>query len=271
MLLMLLFTGGGRRVSVDYWLCRHFCQNRIPLANSPARLLKSTGRGQFWYFAQLWTQVGQSRKICVLNPFPTKITLTDTKETKAKADNSAENKPSNSSSRGERRGRGRGGRKRWSVDRLWNPRRARSATAWTATATDRGIQTAVFLLRTDPGTSLPHTLRSTIWLARPRPALVKLLILVSTISDLLKHPIEEGYRGETRALILAPPGSWQSRLAKMPNSWSSTLTWGSLPGWWHGLPGSCTSRKHCDIMVGTQGRLLVPITRTCTWTRWKYW
>jgi len=84
--------------------------------------------------------------------------------------------------------------------------------------------------------------------------------LVSTISDLLKHPIEdERYMGEARALILAPTrelaiqiGEDAEQLVKHTDLKVHTL----VGGMDYAKQLQKVQKNHCDILVGTPGRLL---------------
>ena len=192
--------------------------------------------------------------------------MTDTTESTTKADNSAENKTSNSSSRGgRRRGRGRGGRKGWSVDQfVVEPQegKVRFHDLDLPLQLMRGIQAAGFSYCTPiQGASLPHTLRSHDLVGKAQTGTGKTAaFLVSTISDLLRHPVEEErYRGETRALILAPTrelaiqiGEDAKQLVKHTDLEVHCL----VGGMDYARQLHRVERKLCDIVVGTPGRLL---------------
>lgn len=126
----------------------------------------------------------------------------------------------------------------------------------------RGIQAAGFSYCTPiQGASLPHTLRSHDLVGKAQTGTGKTAaFLVSTISDLLRHPVEEErYRGETRALILAPTrelaiqiGEDAKQLVKHTDLEVHCL----VGGMDYAKQLHRVERKHCDIVVGTPGRLL---------------
>lgn len=189
--------------------------------------------------------------------------MTDTTDTKAKSDNS---KPSNSSSRGgRRRGRGRGGNKKWSVDQfVVEPQegKVRFHDFDLPLPLMQGIQDAGFSYCTPiQGASLPHTLRGHDMVGKAQTGTGKTAaFLLSTISDLLKHPIEdERYMGEARALILAPTrelaiqiGEDAEQLVKHTDLKVHTL----VGGMDYAKQLQRVQKNHCDILVGTPGRLL---------------
>ena len=194
------------------------------------------------------------------------LTLTDTTDTSAKTDQSSNSKPSNSSSRGgRRRGRGRGGNKKWSVDQfVVEPQegKVRFHDFDLPLSLMRGIQDAGFSYCTPiQGASLPHTLRSHDMVGKAQTGTGKTAaFLLSTISDLLKHPIEdERYMGEARALILAPTrelaiqiGEDAEQLVKHTDLKVHTL----VGGMDYAKQLQKVQKNHCDILVGTPGRLL---------------
>jgi ATP-dependent RNA helicase RhlB len=189
--------------------------------------------------------------------------LTDITDTTAKSDNS---KPSNSSSRGgRRRGRGRGGNKKWSIDQfVVEPQegKVRFHDFDLPLPLMQGIQDAGFSYCTPiQGASLPHTLRGHDMVGKAQTGTGKTAaFLLSTISDLLKHPIEdERYMGEARALILAPTrelaiqiGEDAEQLVKHTDLKVHTL----VGGMDYAKQLQRVQKNHCDILVGTPGRLL---------------
>ena len=189
--------------------------------------------------------------------------MTDTTESKAKPDNS---KPSNSLSRGgRRRGRGRGGNKKWSIDQfIVEPQegKVRFHDFDIPLSLMRGIQSAGFSYCTPiQGASLPHTLRSHDMVGKAQTGTGKTAaFLVSTISDLLKHPIEdERYIGEARALILAPTRELAIQIADDAEQLvkHTDLSVHCLVGGMdYAKQLQKIQKKHCDILVGTPGRLL---------------
>jgi ATP-dependent RNA helicase RhlB len=191
--------------------------------------------------------------------------LTESTETKAKPDNGTNNKPSNSSRGGRRRGRGRGGNKKWSVDQfVVEPQegKVRFHDFDLPLPLLRGIQSAGFSYCTPiQGASLPHTLRGHDMVGKAQTGTGKTAaFLISTISDLLNHPIEdERYMGEARALILAPTrelaiqiGEDAEQLVKHTDLKVHTL----VGGMDYAKQLQKVQKNHCDILVGTPGRLM---------------
>jgi ATP-dependent RNA helicase RhlB len=191
--------------------------------------------------------------------------LTESTETKVKPDNSDNSKPSNSSRGGRRRGRGRGGNKKWSVDQfVVEPQegKVRFHDFDLPLPLLRGIQSAGFSYCTPiQGASLPHTLRGHDMVGKAQTGTGKTAaFLISTISDLLKHPIEdERYMGEARALILAPTrelaiqiGEDAEQLVKHTDLKVHTL----VGGMDYAKQLQKVQKNHCDILVGTPGRLM---------------
>jgi ATP-dependent RNA helicase RhlB len=191
--------------------------------------------------------------------------LTESTETKVKPDNSDNSKPSNSSRGGRRRGRGRGGNKKWSVDKfVVEPQegKVRFHDFDLPLPLLRGIQSAGFSYCTPiQGASLPHTLRGHDMVGKAQTGTGKTAaFLISTISDLLKHPIEdERYMGEARALILAPTrelaiqiGEDAEQLVKHTDLKVHTL----VGGMDYAKQLQKVQKNHCDILVGTPGRLM---------------
>ena len=193
---------------------------------------------------------------------------TDTKatDTKAKADSSATSKPENSSSRGgRRRGRGRGGNKQWTVDQfVVEPQegKVRFHDFDLPLPLLRGIQSAGFSYCTPiQGASLPHTLRGHDMVGKAQTGTGKTAaFLISVISDLIKHPIEDDrYMGEARSLILAPTrelaiqiGEDAEQLVKHTDLKVHTL----VGGMDYAKQLQKMQKHHCDILVGTPGRLM---------------
>ena len=191
--------------------------------------------------------------------------MTESTETKAKPDNGTNNKPSNSSRGGRRRGRGRGGNKKWSVDQfVVEPQegKVRFHDFDLPLPLLRGIQSAGFSYCTPiQGASLPHTLRGHDMVGKAQTGTGKTAaFLISTISDLLNHPIEdERYMGEARALILAPTrelaiqiGEDAEQLVKHTDLKVHTL----VGGMDYAKQLQKVQKNHCDILVGTPGRLM---------------
>jgi ATP-dependent RNA helicase RhlB len=196
----------------------------------------------------------------------TKATDTKATDPKAKADNSANSKRPNSSSRGgRRRGRGRGGNKKWTVDQfVVEPQegKVRFHDFDLPLPLLRGVQSAGFSYCTPiQGASLPHTLRGHDMVGKAQTGTGKTAaFLISTISDLINHPIEdERYMGEARALILAPTrelaiqiGEDAEQLVHHTDLKVHTL----VGGMDYAKQLQKMQKKHCDILVGTPGRLM---------------
>jgi ATP-dependent RNA helicase RhlB len=196
----------------------------------------------------------------------TKATDTKATDPKAKADNSANSKRRNSSSRGgRRRGRGRGGNKKWTVDQfVVEPQegKVRFHDFDLPLPLLRGVQSAGFSYCTPiQGASLPHTLRGHDMVGKAQTGTGKTAaFLISTISDLINHPIEdERYMGEARALILAPTrelaiqiGEDAEQLVQHTDLKVHTL----VGGMDYAKQLQKMQKKHCDILVGTPGRLM---------------
>lgn len=125
-----------------------------------------------------------------------------------------------------------------------------------------GIQDAGFQYCTPiQASSLPHTLNGHDIVGKAQTGTGKTAaFLISIISDLLKHPVEgERYLGEARALIMAPTRELAIQIA---DDATSLLKYVDLNV--HCLVGGMDYAKqleklgksHCDILVGTPGRLL---------------
>ena len=110
-------------------------------------------------------------------------------------------------------------------------------------------------------TSLPHTLFGHDIVGKAQTGTGKTAaFLISIIADLLKHPIEdERYMGEARAMIMAPTRELAIQIA---DDASRLLKYIDLNvhclvgGMDYGKQLAKLQRAHCDILVGTPGRLL---------------
>ncbi len=192
--------------------------------------------------------------------------MTDTTDSTTKSDKITNSKPSSSSSRsGRRRGRGRGGNKNWSIDQfVVEPQegKVRFHDFDIPLPLMRGIHGAGFSYCTPiQGASLPHTLRCHDMVGKAQTGTGKTAaFLVSTISDLLKHQIEdERYMGEARALILAPTRELAIQIADDAEQLvkHTDLNVHCLVGGMdYAKQLQKIQKKHCDILVGTPGRLL---------------
>ena len=181
---------------------------------------------------------------------------------------SSDNEKNNSSARGpKRRGRGRGrnSSKAWSADQFVvevQEGKARFHDFDLPLPLLRGVQSAGFEYCTPiQGASLPHTLRGHDMVGKAQTGTGKTAaFLISIISDLLKYPVEdERYIGEARALILAPTrelaiqiGEDAEQLVQHTDLKVHTL----VGGMDYAKQLQKINRSHCDILVGTPGRLL---------------
>lgn len=125
-----------------------------------------------------------------------------------------------------------------------------------------GIQDAGFQYCTPiQAASLPHTLHGHDIVGKAQTGTGKTAaFLISIIADLLKHPIEdERYLGEARALIMAPTRELAIQIAD-----DATRLLKHIDLHVHCLVGGMDyarqlqklTKSHCDILVGTPGRLL---------------
>ena len=126
----------------------------------------------------------------------------------------------------------------------------------------RGIQDAGFEYCTPiQAASLPHTLNGHDIVGKAQTGTGKTAaFLLKIITDLLNHPIEgDRFMGEARALILAPTrelaiqiGDDATQLLKHTKLKAHTL----VGGMDYGKQLQKMQKHHCDILVGTPGRLL---------------
>ena len=126
----------------------------------------------------------------------------------------------------------------------------------------RGIQDAGFQYCTPiQAASLPHTLHGHDIVGKAQTGTGKTAaFLINIIADLLKHPItEERYLGEARAMIMAPTRELAIQIADDASRLLKYVDFNV-----HCLVGGMDyvrqlkklERSHCDILVGTPGRLL---------------
>ena len=84
--------------------------------------------------------------------------------------------------------------------------------------------------------------------------------LLSIIADLIKHPVEgERYLGEARAMIMAPTRELAIQIADDATRLVKHVDLGVhclVGGMDYGKQLAKLQRGHCDILVGTPGRLL---------------
>ena len=125
-----------------------------------------------------------------------------------------------------------------------------------------GIQDAGFQYCTPiQAASLPHTLHGHDLVGKAQTGTGKTAaFLLSIIADLINHPVEgERYLGEARAMIMAPTRELAIQIADDAVNLVKHLNIGV-----HCLVGGMDydkqlaklQRGHCDILVGTPGRLL---------------
>ena len=126
----------------------------------------------------------------------------------------------------------------------------------------QGIQDAGFEYCTPiQAASLPHTLNGHDIVGKAQTGTGKTAaFLINIINDLIRYPIkEERFSGEARALILAPTrelaiqiGDDATQLIKYTSLKCHTL----VGGMDYGKQLQRLQKYHCDILVGTPGRLL---------------
>ena len=109
--------------------------------------------------------------------------------------------------------------------------------------------------------SLPHTLHGYDLVGKAQTGTGKTAaFLLSIIADLLKHPVEgERYLGEARAMIMAPTRELAIQIADDAVQLVKHVDIGVhclVGGMDYGRQLSKLQRGHCDILVGTPGRLL---------------
>ena len=126
----------------------------------------------------------------------------------------------------------------------------------------RGIHEAGFQYSTPiQAASLPHTLCGHDLVGKAQTGTGKTAaFLVSIISDLLRHPIEdERYLGEARAMIMAPTRELAIQIADdaaMLLKHTDLHVHCLVGGMDYGRQLKKLEKFHCDILVGTPGRLL---------------
>ncbi|MGB0458935.1 MAG: ATP-dependent RNA helicase RhlB [Porticoccaceae bacterium] len=109
--------------------------------------------------------------------------------------------------------------------------------------------------------SLPHTLHGYDLVGKAQTGTGKTAaFLVSIIADLIKHPVEgERYLGEARAMIMAPTRELAIQIADDAANLVKHVDLGVhylVGGMDYGKQLAKLQRGHCDILVGTPGRLL---------------
>ena len=126
----------------------------------------------------------------------------------------------------------------------------------------RGIQDTGFQYCTPiQASSLPHSLNGHDMVGKAQTGTGKTAaFLISIITDLIKHPVEdERYMGEARSMIMAPTRELAiqiaddaTRLLKHTDLNVHCL----VGGMDYGKQLQKMQKSHCDILVGTPGRLL---------------
>ena len=109
--------------------------------------------------------------------------------------------------------------------------------------------------------SLPHTLHGYDLVGKAQTGTGKTAaFLLSIIADLIKHPVEdERYLGEARAMIMAPTRELAVQIADDAANLVKHVDIGVhclVGGMDYGKQLAKLQRGHCDILVGTPGRLL---------------
>jgi len=109
--------------------------------------------------------------------------------------------------------------------------------------------------------SLPHTLHGYDLVGKAQTGTGKTAaFLLSIIADLLKHPVEdERFLGEARAMIMAPTRELAIQIADDAAQLVKYIDLGVhclVGGMDYGKQLAKLQRGHCDILVGTPGRLL---------------
>ena len=109
--------------------------------------------------------------------------------------------------------------------------------------------------------SLPHTLHGYDLVGKAQTGTGKTAaFLLSIIADLIKHPVEgDRYLGEARAMIMAPTRELAIQIADDAANLVKHIDLGVhclVGGMDYGKQLSKLQRGHCDILVGTPGRLL---------------
>lgn len=109
--------------------------------------------------------------------------------------------------------------------------------------------------------SLPHTLHGYDLVGKAQTGTGKTAaFLLSIITDLIKHPVEgDRYLGEARAMIMAPTRELAIQIADDAANLVKHIDLGVhclVGGMDYGKQLSKLQRGHCDILVGTPGRLL---------------
>jgi len=109
--------------------------------------------------------------------------------------------------------------------------------------------------------SLPHTLHGYDLVGKAQTGTGKTAaFLLSIIADLIKHPVEdERYLGEARAMIMAPTRELAIQIADDAANLVKHVDISVhclVGGMDYGKQLAKLQRGHCDILVGTPGRLL---------------
>ena len=188
---------------------------------------------------------------------------TSNTETPVPADTAAEKPTSKNSPRG-RRGSGRGGNS-WDISQfVVEPVEGKSRFHdFDLPATlMHSIQDTGFHYATPiQASSLPHTLNGHDIVGKAQTGTGKTAaFLISIIADLIKHPIEgERYMGEARSLIMAPTRELALQIADdaaLLLKHTGLKVHCLVGGMDYGKQLQKMQKFHCDILVGTPGRLL---------------
>jgi ATP-dependent RNA helicase RhlB len=199
------------------------------------------------------------------------ITLTENNSISEAVSSTANNEPENNSDKPKpprrKRGSGRGGRggDSWDISKfVVEPveGKTRFHDFDLPAALMQGIQSTGFEYCTPiQAASLPHTLNGHDIVGKAQTGTGKTAaFLINTITDLIKHPIEgERYMGEARALIMAPTRELAIQIADDATQLvkhTDLKVHCLVGGMDYGKQLQRMQKHHCDILVGTPGRLL---------------
>jgi ATP-dependent RNA helicase RhlB len=188
---------------------------------------------------------------------------TASEETAAPADIAADKPKAKRAPR--KRGGGKGVGKSWDISQFVVPEqegKTRFHDFDLPATLMRGIQDTGFHYCTPiQATSLPHSLNGHDMVGKAQTGTGKTAaFLISIITDLLKHPIDdERYMGEARSLIMAPTRELAIQIADDATQLlkhTDLRVHCLVGGMDYGKQLAKMQKSHCDILVGTPGRLL---------------
>ena len=196
------------------------------------------------------------------------ITLTENNSVSEAVSPTANNEPENNSDKPKaprrKRGSGRGGNS-WDISKfVVEPveGKTRFHDFDLPAPLMQGIQSTGFEYCTPiQAASLPHTLNGHDIVGKAQTGTGKTAaFLINTITDLIKHPIEdERFMGEARALIMAPTRELAIQIADDATQlvkYTDLKVHCLVGGMDYGKQLQRMQKHHCDILVGTPGRLL---------------